>query len=95
MNSTNNTAMKAYFEQVITKTTVVLEEEGNNKKALFRRGMAYRNIGQLDKAINDLFGAAGFTAGTTNLELVDPAIQRELFLLKRDMQSQKQTQRSD
>ena len=75
------------YENVIEKASRVLDDDYYNKKALFRRGMAYRKLGKLDQARNDLLEAAR----TQNLEQVDPAIQRELLLLKKDMENIKPT----
>ena len=75
------------YENVIEKAGRVLDDDVNNKKALFRRGMAYRKLGKLNQARDDLLNAAR----TQNLEQVDPAIQRELLLLKKDMENIKPT----
>eukprot|EP00483_Globobulimina_turgida_P007013 UN07027 len=68
------------YQRAIEKCSHVLEADPRNKKALFRRGMAYRKLGKLDKARNDLVSAAR----AQNLQQVDPAIERELKLLKDD-----------
>lgn len=75
------------YEQVIEKTSRVIDDDENNKKALFRRGMAHRKLGKLDEARDDLLAAAR----TQTLEQVDPAIQRELKLLKQDFSKLKPT----
>ena len=70
------------YEKAIDKASRVLDDDEYNKKALFRRGMAHRKLGHLDDARDDLLNAAR----TQNLEQIDPAIQRELLLLKKDME---------
>eukprot|EP01084_Bolivina_argentea_P253394 425615_1 len=79
----NNTAavylkLKDY-ENVIEKTSVVLDIDPNNEKALFRRGRAYRKSGQLKKAVNDLVAVGKKSRAEGNM---DPAIERELVMLK-------------
>eukprot|EP00483_Globobulimina_turgida_P011337 UN11359 len=68
------------YQRSVDKCSHVLDENPRNKKALFRRGMAYRKLGKLERARDDLIAAAR----SQNLEQIDPAIERELNLLKND-----------
>ncbi|XP_011646463.1 peptidyl-prolyl cis-trans isomerase FKBP4 [Pogonomyrmex barbatus] len=42
------------YQHVLTLCTKVLDKDGNNVKALYRRGMAYGNMGDNEKAVADL-----------------------------------------
>lgn len=59
--------------------------EENNIKALFRRGKAYLNLGDLDRAEADLKKA-------NSLDPNDKMVQRELLILKKKDQQQTKKQ---
>ena len=46
------------YRKVIEKASHVIREDKTNKKALFRRGLAHRKLGNLDAAYTDLKAAA-------------------------------------
>ncbi|XAR63457.1 Peptidylprolyl isomerase [Bertholletia excelsa] len=62
------------YEEAITQCSIVLVEDENNVKALFRRGKARSELGQTDAAREDFLKAKKFTPE-------DKAIARELRLL--------------
>lgn len=62
------------YEEAIGQCTVVLSEDENNVKALFRRGKARAELGQTDAARNDFTKARKYSPQ-------DKAIARELRLL--------------
>ena len=72
------------YEKAIDKTTRVLEEDANHKKALFRRGMAYRKTNQLHKALEDLRNASR----SMSMESTDTAVVREMSLVEQELQKQ-------
>eukprot|EP01084_Bolivina_argentea_P113571 202375_1 len=65
------------FDLAIEKTTRILDDQPGNRKALFRRAMAFRKLGRLNDAYRDLSSASS----SKYLDQVDPAIQRELALV--------------
>merc|ERR1712228_736929 len=71
------------YEQAIHKTTRVLDETFD-KKALFRRGTAYRKTNQLYKALEDLQRASR----SMGMQSSDAAINRELSLVQQQLQKQ-------
>eukprot|EP01084_Bolivina_argentea_P266713 452511_1 len=91
--SFNNTAqvylvLKDY-EKAIEKASVVLGVDSGNKKALFRRALAYRRNGQFKEAKDDLVTLNSLGTGT------DPAysdqnnkVDRELRILKKQIGKQ-------
>ncbi|XP_047337689.1 peptidyl-prolyl cis-trans isomerase FKBP42 [Impatiens glandulifera] len=62
------------YEEAIAQCSIVLVEDENNTKALFRRGKAKAELGQTDAARQDLLKARKFAPE-------DKAITRELRLL--------------
>lgn len=62
------------YEEAIAQCSIVLVEDENNVKALFRRGKARAELGQTDAAREDFLKAQKFTPG-------DKTIARELRLL--------------
>lgn len=62
------------YEEAIGQCTIVLSEDENNVKALFRRGKARAELGQIDTAREDFQKAKKFAPE-------DKAIMRELRLL--------------
>lgn len=51
------------YHYAIKYCTQVLEKDDENDKALYRRGMAYLGIGELNKAKQDLMKAHNLTGG--------------------------------
>lgn len=51
------------YHYAIKYCTQVLEKDDENDKALYRRGMAYLGIGELNKAKQDLLKAYNVTDG--------------------------------
>lgn len=62
------------YEEAIAQCTIVLAEDQNNVKALFRRGKARSELGQTDAAREDFLKARKFAPQ-------DKAISKELHLL--------------
>ncbi|GJP31863.1 hypothetical protein CLOM_g15441 [Closterium sp. NIES-68] len=64
------------YNETIGLCTMVLSEEPDNPKALFRRGKARHALGQIESSMADIKSAAKWAPG-------DAAIARELAALKR------------
>ena len=75
------------YKRVVDCTNKVIEIDSNNTKALFRRGKAYLEQGDLDKAERDLSKAS-------QLDPNDGAIKKELQILKQKTKvAEKKTQK--
>jgi len=73
------------YDKAIKSCTEVLQSDSRNVKALFRRGKAYMEIGELEKAEKDLQDA----------EAIDPhdkALKKERSTLKEKMKQQEKKQ---
>ncbi|OAD53942.1 Peptidyl-prolyl cis-trans isomerase FKBP62 [Eufriesea mexicana] len=67
------------YEHTISLCTKVLNKEGNNVKALYRRGMAHGNLRDLDNAVADLKNA-------TNLEPHNQIIKEQFLIYNKKWQ---------
>lgn len=70
---------KGDWNAAIESCTEILGREPKHQKALFRRGVARRNLGQTAAAKNDLEAA----------DQTDAAVQRELQLIKAEEKKQR------
>jgi len=75
------------WPKVIEDCELVLKADADNAKALFRRGKAYLNLGDLDRAQEDLNRASA-------LAPTDSAVKTELALLARKMRAAEQKQKA-
>ncbi|KAH7435620.1 hypothetical protein KP509_06G072000 [Ceratopteris richardii] len=66
------------FQKAIEEGTEVLERDPKNLKALYRRGQAYRELGQLRQAFKDISKAAAVDPDDTHVKLVLRQIEEQL-----------------
>ena len=68
LNAAQGCISEKKYAESIKYTTVVLTKESSNVKALFRRGTAHLNMGNFDKAKNDL--VAAYKLDSKNVEVL-------------------------
>ncbi|CAK9822249.1 Peptidyl-prolyl cis-trans isomerase FKBP62 [Anthophora retusa] len=70
---------RKHYSQTISLCNKILSKESDNVKALYRRGVAYGNLKDIDKAVMDLKGAV-------NLEPHDQMIKEQFILYNTKLQ---------
>lgn len=75
------------FQQSKDIASKVLDTDSQNVKALYRRAMAYKKLGEMSAAKQDLKLAC--TVDPTNR-----AVKKELYTLQKEMEQEKQSQRA-
>lgn len=80
------------YHQVIEVTTQVISHDGSHIKALYRRGMARRKLGQTAAALEDLEQAKCISEKASPDGRADVAILREIVSARKDLQDQSRAQ---